>query len=583
MLRSIAMTNQARLIQVAARLLLSLAFSAAFYTSTSTSALAQSAAPSWTFCANQRAFCSFSGTRQVRYGANGQYIVKTITANNGGTACTNKVFGNPIRGVRKRCEVDASATPALTPVIESFNAAPKTISAGGTATLSWSVGNATGVDIDNGVGNVSGSQVNVSPTSTTTYRLTARNANGTSQRTITVAVIANPSPPPAQVPTISGFTASPASIVSGASSTLMWSVSNATSVSITPNVGAVTGASVIVQPAQTTQYILNATNAQGSVQATVTVAVDAAAPPPDHSGMGPYIDRNKIPSGEQGVSVDRVSSTSEQPAASDGTGVFRTVCGFSHMNFDDPIVYPGRPGAAHLHAFFGNTGTNANSTEESIRTTGNATCRGGTINRSAYWVPALIDTRDGTPVKPQSSHFYYKTGYRGVAPRDVQPFPQGLRMIAGSASSSGPQPDAARWKCVDGGDNLVGSSIQNCPAGAELWQEIFFPQCWDGKNLDSPDHKSHMAYPSRGCPSTHPVALPEISFNIVYKVAEANAPLRWRLSSDMYPADQPGGYSSHGDWINGWKQEMMETWVQYCDQLALDCHSHLLGNGLKMD
>jgi hypothetical protein len=156
-------------------------------------------------------------------------------------------------------------------------------------------------------------------------------------------------------------------------------------------------------------------------------------------------------------------------------------------------------------------------------------------------------------------------------------------MIAGSANSSGPQSRAARWKCVNGGNDLVGSSIQNCPVGAELWQEIFFPQCWDGKNLDSPDHKSHMAYPSGGCPSTHPVALPELTFNIVYKVTEANAPKRWRLSSDMYSTDLPGGYSSHGDWINGWKPEIMDAWVRNCDQAAVDCKSHLLGDGRKMD
>lgn len=47
---------------------------------------------------------------------------------------------------------------------------------------------------------------------------------------------------------------------------------------------------------------------------------------------------------------------------------------------------------------------------------------------------------------------------------------------------------------------------RNCPNGLRL--QIIFPACWDGVNLDSPDHKSHMAYPDRldngKCPTTHP-------------------------------------------------------------------------------
>src|SRR5690606_18586551 len=117
-------------------------------------------------------------------------------------------------------------------------------------------------------------------------------------------------------------------------------------------------------------------------------------------------------------------------------GAFRTSCSFSHMNYDDPIVFPGQPGKAHLHAYFGNTLADASSTAESLRNSGNSTCRGGIANRSAYWVPAVID-ENGAPVKPNSAQIYYKTGYRGIRPEQVQVFPQGLRMIAGDAKSAG--------------------------------------------------------------------------------------------------------------------------------------------------
>jgi hypothetical protein len=79
----------------------------------------------------------------------------------------------------------------------------------------------------------------------------------------------------ATVPTISSFTASPASIspfAGGGSATLSWSVVSATSLSIS-SLGAVTGTSVQVNPSQTTTYILTASNAQGSVTAQTTVTV----------------------------------------------------------------------------------------------------------------------------------------------------------------------------------------------------------------------------------------------------------------------------------------------------------------------
>jgi len=84
-------------------------------------------------------------------------------------------------------------------------------------------------------------------------------------------------PPPPAVPVISSFTASPTAVPSGQSVTLSWSVTGATSVSITPAPGPVTGSSVTVNPSATTTYTLTAANASGSVAATTTVTVTAAA------------------------------------------------------------------------------------------------------------------------------------------------------------------------------------------------------------------------------------------------------------------------------------------------------------------
>lgn len=82
------------------------------------------------------------------------------------------------------------------------------------------------------------------------------------------------SAPPPAAPAISSFTATPASITSGNSSTLAWTVSGATSLNINPSVGTVTGlGNQIVHPTTTTMYTLTASNPGGSASASVTVTV----------------------------------------------------------------------------------------------------------------------------------------------------------------------------------------------------------------------------------------------------------------------------------------------------------------------
>ena len=99
------------------------------------------------------------------------------------------------------------------------------------------------------------------------------------------------------------------------------------------------------------------------------------------------------------------------PGDWEADGAFRLLCNWSKMSYDDPIVYPGQAGAAHHHTFFGNTAIDANTTSENIRSKGNASCRGGTINLSGYWTPSMIDTASGKPIAPKVLLIYYKTGF----------------------------------------------------------------------------------------------------------------------------------------------------------------------------
>jgi hypothetical protein len=134
------------------------------------------------------------------------------------------------------------------------------------------VSGATALSIDQGVGSVSGSSVSVQPGATTTYTLTATNANGSSTASLTVVVT------PLNAPTINAFSAGAASVVHGQSTTLSWNVSGATSLSISGGVGTVSGASgsVSVTPTASTTYVLTATNASGSVTASAAITVVVA-------------------------------------------------------------------------------------------------------------------------------------------------------------------------------------------------------------------------------------------------------------------------------------------------------------------
>jgi len=154
----------------------------------------------------------------------------------------------------------------------TFTASPTSIAAGQSSTLAWTTTNVTSVSIDNGLGAqpVNGS-LSVSPSATMTYTLTATGSGGTITRQATVTVL--------PLPTIT-FTASPSSITTGQSSTLSWTTTNATSVTIDHGVGAQpTAGSLAVTPSTTTTYTLTATGPGGTATAARSVTVSAPNAP----------------------------------------------------------------------------------------------------------------------------------------------------------------------------------------------------------------------------------------------------------------------------------------------------------------
>ncbi|WP_245584212.1 DUF1996 domain-containing protein [Saccharospirillum impatiens] len=325
---------------------------------------------------------------------------------------------------------------------------------------------------------------------------------------------------------------------------------------------------------------------------------------------------------------DLIPTNISPSAVTEGSwrGIFRINCDFAHSSYNDPIVFPGEEGAAHLHRFYGNTEVDENTTMASLYTQGESSCQGNQLNLSSYWNPALLAPvydqitgerqldAIGNPAwqvvpavvgNDDEAHevFYYSAGVDDLA--SIQPLPPGLRMIAGeSTTQPGAEQDTSvvRWHCQtwesdDALNPQFSATIPECEEPDRVRLDVFFPSCWDGENLDSTDHRSHMAYPvneggpeGTQCPSSHPVPVIRVSYHYAFGVVpqfthpDIKTSAGWRLASDMYEVtdEQAGGLSLHADWFNAWHPTVLETILENCIQGALDCHDGNLANGYRL-
>ena len=298
---------------------------------------------------------------------------------------------------------------------------------------------------------------------------------------------------------------------------------------------------------------------------------------------------------------------------SDPMGAFRMICGAGQVAYDDPIAYPGQPGKSHLHQFYGNLSANANSTFTTLRTTGSSTCgdpnNPAAVNRSGYWMPAMLDGA-GNVVKPEYVAIYYKrlpasdpkcTRSNPGAVGDCVGIPTGLRFITGYNMATGTQDAHPFFYCQDSDDGTVkavssalrdniSQVISSCPIGARLTLNISAPDCWDGKNLDTADHRSHVAFGSYvwdatrnqsyyRCDDAHPYVMPQLAIMAFYTVDANFAANKWHLSSDeMVPGAAPGT-TFHADYLEGWSSTVRDTWLTNCINGHLNCAGGDLGNG----
>lgn len=361
----------------------------------------------------------------------------------------------------------------------------------------------------------------------------------------------------------------------------------------------------------------------------VTYPVDVAPYPP-----GPVIGDGSTPSGgtppafsiEPGdipTTVSQVGwTTTVGPIAPTGAEAkFRTIINASHVGIFDPIRLPGKEPGGHCHTFFGNRGTNKDSTYTSLRTNQSvgSTAGGGPLNLTAYWFPCVLKANalgDGVTriKKPDYVIVYYQTDY-SVVTQNVR-IPRGLSYIFGvnmddpddtsfkaeiaaandaSAAAGGQKGyqynDIVEsesngwhgWVCESTGvrskflANQDGSdALGDCPTTSHIYAQASGPGCWDGHNLASPSGYKHMRHEIREvnsgradiCPSGW-WRIPRLRLKVMFSHVGKADYTTWRLSSDDMAtfAGHPtrNGESFHTDWFGAWDYPTMLTWMRNCN------------------
>jgi hypothetical protein len=250
------------------------------------------------------------------------------------------------------------------------------------------------------------------------------------------------------------------------------------------------------------------------------------------------------------------SAAEEETATADETFVVN--CKFSHQAQVDPIVSPGGT-SAHMHDFFANTTTDANSTYATLRAGGTTCSR--PADAAAYWIPTVYWTAKGKTTTLQATQglFYYRLGDKDPDV-DVRPHPEGLKVVTDHGSG-------VNWRCVGGTwSTSPPAQCKNSP----LVLRIRFPDCFDGdisqEALDR-NFRSNMVYaqspPSGGpaqCPATHPVPVPQLSTNIQFGIS-TNRVLTTRGKLTLSSGDPS---SMHADFFNAWDQQVLANLVDRC-------------------
>ncbi|MEU4237722.1 DUF1996 domain-containing protein [Actinoplanes sp. NPDC026619] len=162
--------------------------------------------------------------------------------------------------------------------------------------------------------------------------------------------------------------------------------------------------------------------------------------------------------------------------------------------------------------------------------------------------------------------------YRGNPVSKVVPMPKFLRELTGDAkpTSRGPANARATWTCSGFRDRLS-DKYPVCPQGSQVQRVQDFPGCWDGKNIDSTNHRSHVAFadPKTGaCPAGF-AAIPQLRITISYAIPR-DVQLKGQYALDSFPEENHNPFSDHNDFVNVNSTKTMQR-IATCLNRARNC------------
>jgi len=244
----------------------------------------------------------------------------------------------------------------------------------------------------------------------------------------------------------------------------------------------------------------------------------------------------------------------------------------------DPIIQPGIA-SSHVHSVIGGNAFQRTMGPMDANKADSTTCDKA-IDHSNYWVPSMYHQRAdkmwelvpwrGSAVYYQKRACDFVPGARACNKTFVPlAFPDGFRMVAGdplrrTQNNSDLAQKAVHIMCIyDGGSmQYDGFPPRKCNT---LRSEVYFPSCWDGKNLDSADHKTHVSYPGVGnynggvFPESHPVALLSIFYEFFFETST------FTDTKFAFANGDPTGFGYHGDFIMGWTdRSLLQTAHRDC-------------------
>ncbi|MGW1764176.1 DUF1996 domain-containing protein [Streptomyces sp. NPDC002073] len=278
------------------------------------------------------------------------------------------------------------------------------------------------------------------------------------------------------------------------------------------------------------------------------------------------------------VDITRVRPNVNKPARqrNSSNGSFRSRCGTNRegrFNSDNVIVAPGvSNGAHHMHDYVGNRANDAFATNDSLAAAG-TTCTNG--DQSTYYWPVLR-LQDGRQERDAGAPGGGTEGNAGtiLTPKEVSitfggspvgkvtAMPRFLRIITGDAKAftNGTANANASWSCTGFENRQLRDRYPLCPRGSDVVRTFSFQSCWNGRDTDSANHRTHVAFAQADgrCPRGFR-AIPQLVQRIVYAVPGGGRSALFAV--DSFPEQLHKPVTDHGDFINVMRDGLMNRAV----------------------